>query len=271
MLDNTEITSRERRAPSLPKPNGAAGIRFGKPRPLLPEGSYHAVCRHADWDWTQRYKRNQAKFVFDQPIDYEGPVYPGDLCALFPLAGKEGHPYASTGSKFYELWCHTNGSTPTLPELSKAALKQMFEGRVFEIEVETVKRNWKAKKGEPDLDQALWYSVVRKFRLASLSDKQPVQPSQPVEPCQPSQPVNQGNHHNPLTLKPEKKPCNQLTSKPPRFPEGFANELSGETHAASTTPGGAEKPTSNSVPRSKICHVVSLAEVTPCTARRTER
>ncbi len=231
-------------------PAVSPGIRFGKPRPLLPEGRYHAVCTNADWDWTQRYKRNQAKFVFDQPIDYDGAVYPGDLCALYPLAGTEGHPYASTGSKFYKLWCETNGSTPTLPELSKSALKQMFEGRIFEIEVETVKRSWKAKKDEQDLPPELQYSIVREFRLSSLSDKQPVQPSQPVQPCEPSQPDNQANHPNPLTLKPEKKPCNQLTSKPPRFPEDSMNEVSGETHAASTTPGGTEKQTSDSVPRS---------------------
>jgi hypothetical protein len=219
-----------------------AVIRFGKPRPLLPERKYHAVCTNADWGWTQRYKRNQAKFVFDQPINYQGPVYPGDLVALYPLGGKEGQPYASPGSKFYELWSQTNGSTPTLPELSKAALKQMFEGRVFEIEVETVKRSWKARKGQQDLAPELWYSVVRKFWPASPSDEQPVQPPQPVQPCQPV---------NLLTLKPEKKPCNQLTSKPSRFPEAPMNEFSGETHAASTTPGGAEKPTSNSVPRSQ--------------------
>jgi hypothetical protein len=233
-----------------------AGIRFGKPRPLLPAGRYHAVCTNADWDWTQRYKRNQAKFVFDQPIDYDGPMYPGDLVALYPLAGTEGHAYASTGSKFYKLWCETNGSTPTLPELSKAALKQMFEGRVFEIDVETVKRSWKAKKDEQDLPESLWYSLVREFRLSSLSHKQPVQPSQPANQD------NQGNHPNPpnlLTLKPL-EPCNQVTSKPSRFPETGGNgcsgshgctEVSGETHAGSTIPGGTEKPTSNSVPRSQ--------------------
>jgi hypothetical protein len=229
------------------------GIRFGKPRPLLPEGTYHAVCTNADWDWTQRYKRNQAKFVFDQPIDYDGAVYPGNLCALYPLAGTEGHPYASTGSKFYKLWCETNGSTPTLPELNKVALKQMFEGRIFEIRVETVKRSWKAKKDEQDLPPELWYSLVREFRLSSLSGRQPVQPSQPANQDNHD---NQGNHDNPLTHKPL-EPCNQLTSKPPRFPEDSMNEVSGETHAASTTPGGIEKPTSNSVPRSqdKRCYV----------------
>lgn len=239
------------------KSNGTAVIRFGKPRPMIPERKYRAVCRNADWDWTQRYKRNQAKFVFDQPIDYYGPMYPGDLCALYPLGGKEGQPYASPGSKFYKLWCQANGSTPTLPELSKAALKQMFEGRVFEIEVETVKRSWNAaKKKEEDLPVELWYSVVRNvFRPTSLTDEQPSQPSQPVQPCEPSQPANHENHHNHLTLKPYKKPCNQLTSKPPRFPDGLLNEFSGETHAASSTPGGTEKLTSNSVPRSQKCDI----------------
>jgi hypothetical protein len=227
----------------------APGIRFGKPRPLLPAGRYHAVCTNADWDWTQRFKRNQAKFVFDQPIDYDGPMYPGDLCALYPLAGTEGHPYASTGSKFYKLWCETNGSSPTLPELSKAALKQMFEGRVFEIDVDTVKRSWKAKQDEQDLLPQLWYSIVREFRLSSLSGRQPVQPAQPVQPCEPPQPANQDNHPNPLTLKPL-EPVNQVTSKPPRFPEEFENEVSGATQSGSITPGGIEKPTSNSVPRS---------------------
>ena len=136
-----EAESASARRHHPPKPNGAAVIRFGKPRPLLPDGTYHAVCIGADWAWTKRYKRNQAKFVFAPPLDYHGPTYPGDLCALYPLAGKEGQPYAAPGSKFYQLWSQSNGSTPTCPELTKASLRQMFEGRVCAVEVETVKRS----------------------------------------------------------------------------------------------------------------------------------
>jgi hypothetical protein len=194
--------------PATSKPNDSAVIRFGRPRPLLPEGTYHAVLRSADWAWTRRDQRNQARFLFDPPLDYDGPTYPGDLCALYPLSGEEGQPYASPGSKFYALWSQTNGSAPALAALTKAALKEMFEGHVFEIEVGTVKRSWKAKKDEQDLPPELWYSVVRKFRLASVSQEEPVQPRQPV---QPSQPGNQGNQPNLLTLEPENKPCNQPT------------------------------------------------------------
>ncbi len=238
----------------LPKPNGAAVIRFGKPRPLLPDGVYHAVCTSADWDWTKRYKRNQAKFLFAPPLDYDGPAYPGDLCALYPLAGRENYPYAAPGGKFYALWTGANGSTPAFPELSKAALKQMFEGSLCEIKVETVKRSWKAKKDEQDLPPELQYSVVREFRLAPLSRKQPAQPGQPVQPPQPAQPREPGQPPQPpnlTTCKPINKPCNQVTSKPPRFPEELGDEVSGATHAGSNTPGGTEKQISDSVPRSR--------------------
>jgi hypothetical protein len=235
------------------KPNGSAVIRFSKPRPLLSEGRYRALLRNADWAWTKRYKRNQAKFVFDPPLDYDGPTYPGNLCALFPLGGKEGQPYASTGSKFYALWCETNGSAPTLPALTKAALKEMFEGRIFEIEVETVKRSSKAKQDEQDLAPELWYSVVRRFRLTSLSQKQPAQPRQPAQPVQPVQPGQPGNHPNPLTLEPI-QPVNQATTKPPRFPRAREVDF-GVTQSGSTTPGGTDEPTSNSVPRSQTCYV----------------
>ncbi len=238
-----------------PKPNGAAGIRFGKPRPLIPDGTYHAVCVNADWDWTKRYKRNQAKFVFAPPLDYDGPAYPGDLCALYPLAGRENYPYAAPGGKFYALWTGANGATPAFPELSKAALKQMFEGSLCEIKVETVKRSWKAKKDEQDLPPELQYSVVREFRLTPLSQKQPVQPGQPVQPSQPCEPGQPPQPPNLITCKPLNKPVNQLTSKPPRFPEDLAREVSGAAQSASNTPGGAEKQTSDSAPRSQRCYV----------------
>jgi hypothetical protein len=224
--------------------NNGETILFGKPRPLLPDGKYHSVLVSADWAWTKRYKRNQAKFVFDSPLDYYGPAYSGDLCALCPLAGKEGEPYAAPGGRFYELWSHINGCAPMHPALTKASLKQMFEGRIFQITVKTVKRSWKAKKNEQDLPSELWYSIVETFRLDPGFQ----------QPAQPSQPGNQDNHHNPLTSKPEEKPCNQITSKPPSFPQCAREEVSGVNHADSSALGGTDA-TTHSVPRSQTCYV----------------
>jgi len=227
------------------KPNGGAVIRLGKPRPVLPDGIYRAICTDADWAWTKRFKRNQVKFAFDTPLDYTGAKYAGELCAFCALGGEEGEPYASPGGKFYALWTQANGGAPTLPALTKSALKEMFETRLFEVEVETVKGSWKrANKDDEDLPPELWYSVVRKFRLAPL----------PSQPGQPSQPGNHDNHPNHLTFQPVNKPHNQATSttsQPTRFPNGdSALILGGDSHRQQHYPGGADEITVDSVPRS---------------------
>jgi hypothetical protein len=93
-------------APAAPRVGIAGGvIRLGTPRPLLePEGTYHATCLEVGWAWTRRFKRNQMRFVFDSPLDYYGPTYPGKLCAFCPLGREPGKPYAACGGKFFQLW-----------------------------------------------------------------------------------------------------------------------------------------------------------------------
>jgi hypothetical protein len=174
----------------------------------------------------------------------------GELCAFCALGGEEGDPYASPGGKFYALWTQANGAAPTLPALTKPALKEMFENRLFEVEVETVKGSWKrAKKDDEDLPPELWYSVVRKFRLAPLL----------TQPGQPSQSSNHANHPNHLTFQPVNKPHNQATSttsQPTRFPEAASDLiLGGDSHRHYHYPGGADEITVDSVPRSLNCSV----------------
>jgi hypothetical protein len=134
----------------------AAVITFGTPRPLLKPGTYLAECTEADWAWSRRWKKNQARFKFAVPVDYTGRAYAGDLCCFLGLGTKQDAPYAPAGGKFYALWCAANGDGPTSPTLSKENLRELFVGQLFQIEVETV-----VKAPRPD------YSVVRSFQLAT--------------------------------------------------------------------------------------------------------
>ena len=186
----------------LPKPNGAAVIRFGKPAPCFRRGLSRRL--------------HQRRLGLDEKVQAQ----PGEvsICpaarlrrsrlsgrpvrAVSPRGKGKTTPMQRPGGKFYDP-VRPERTNPRLafPELSKAALKQMFEGSLCEIKVETVKRSWKAKKGRAGL--AAGTSVQRRARVPFGSrclDKQPdtTRTTSTTTPTSTTT-TNQGNHHNPLT------------------------------------------------------------------------
>jgi hypothetical protein len=132
-------------------------IRVSAPYPLLDSGEYVAVCVEATCAWAKQWKKHMARLVLE-PQNYTGRPYQGKLCKFLSLGRNQEQPYAGQHSAFRQLWVELNGGQPPGPEVTM----QIFENRLYQITVETVKQDRNGKERAPEH----WYSVVRDIHLA---------------------------------------------------------------------------------------------------------
>jgi hypothetical protein len=132
-------------------------ITLSEPFPLLDPGQYVAVCAEATFAWARQRKKWIARLVLE-PQNYQGRPYTGRLCAFLGLGKNPEHPYAGPQSRFRQLFVEVNGEQPTGANVGM----EIFVGRHYEIEVETVKqdRDGKSRGAEH------WYSIVREIHPA---------------------------------------------------------------------------------------------------------
>lgn len=116
------------------------------PRPLIPEGTYDAVCSHARRHLHPGFKREVIKLdlqIWDGP--YNGVI----LSRYFPSqsAGRRG-------SGFYREWTVANRGVP--PRRRDRMALSKFKGKLFRVRVKTVERSWDGRTLPP----SLFYSKV---------------------------------------------------------------------------------------------------------------
>jgi len=145
-------------------------IRLSEPRPLLDEGVYVARCIEATFAWARQWKKWMARLVLE-PQNYTGRPYTGQLCKFLSLGGDPHSPFAGPQSAFRDLWVEANGAQPNGHEVNV----QIFLGLVFEIRVETVKRDRHGKEKRPEH----WYSIVREIHLLGDRTIQPLNTKPP--------------------------------------------------------------------------------------------
>jgi hypothetical protein len=133
-------------------------ITLAEPFPLLEEGSYLALCEEATFAWARQWKKWMARLVM-QPHNYTGRPYSGRLCKFLSLGTNPSTPHAGPQSDFRRLYVEVNGAQPVGSQVSV----EIFVGVLFDITVETVKRDRTGKDRSP----AHWYSVVREIHLAA--------------------------------------------------------------------------------------------------------
>jgi hypothetical protein len=132
-------------------------VTVSTPYPLVDPGEYLATCIEATFDWARQWKKWMAILVMELQ-NYAGRPYQGKLCKFLSLGRDQNRPFAGQHSAFRQLWVELNGGQPPGPEVTM----QIFENRLYQITVETVKqdRNGKERPAEH------WYSVVREIHLA---------------------------------------------------------------------------------------------------------
>lgn len=191
----------------------AISISLSEPRPLLDEGEYLASCTQATVAWSRRWSKWVAKLVM-KPTNYEGRSYTGDLCKFFNLGRDKQGPHAGHGSEFRKVLVQLNGDQP----VNSAAELSLFEGRIFQVEVVTIKGR-KEQTGEfKNFATCDWYSRVRKIIPIHESSNLPIHQST-------NPPIQRKKNHestnpltpqpsNPLTLNKPTNPATQLTPQP---------------------------------------------------------
>lgn len=147
-------------------------ITLSDPRPLLDPGSYKALCTEATIAWARQWKKWIARLVME-PQDYAGRSYNGKLCKFLNVGTNPARPYAGPQSDFRQLWVELNSAQPTSPEVTM----KIFEGRLYEITVETVKLDRHGKECKPEH----WYSIVREIHPAGTPTLQPSN-TKPINP-----------------------------------------------------------------------------------------
>jgi len=147
-------------------------VTLSAPYPLLDPGVILAVCTEATFAWARQWKKWMARLVLD-PQNYFGRAYQGKLCKFLSLGRDPQRPFAAPQSHFRRLLVELNGSQPVNPEVDI----QVFEGRIFEITVETVKLDRHGTATKPEH----WYSTVREIHPAPLQTHQPLN-TEPINP-----------------------------------------------------------------------------------------
>jgi hypothetical protein len=127
-------------------------ITLSEPFPLLDPGQYVARCSEASYAWARQWKKWMARLVLE-PQNYQGRPYTGRLCKFLGLGKDPERPFAGPQSEFRRLYVEVNCEQPTNPD---ASIK-IFEGRLYEITVETVTKDRKNEDRKPEH----WYSIVR--------------------------------------------------------------------------------------------------------------
>lgn len=158
-----------------------------------------ARCVEATCEWSRRWREWVAILKMD-PLDYAGKPYVGRLCKSFNLGQDPKRPHAGAGSQFRKTWVEVNGAQPTNAETTLA----VFVGRIFEIEVSTVRMNREQKPIAP--------------RAAILNDSQ----------CH--------SEYNFTTQQPTNPPTHYAPTSPRmwglRLKGSLVNEFAGSTAAA---------------------------------------
>ncbi|MGO9647607.1 MAG: hypothetical protein ACLPOO_06100 [Terriglobales bacterium] len=148
-------------------------LTLSAPYPLLDAGRYIAVCTEATFAWARQWKKWMARLVLD-PQDYTGRSYQGKLCKFLSLGRDPERPFAAPQSDFRRLFVELNGGQPVNPEVTM----RIFEGRLYEITVETVKLNRHGQERKPEH----WYSIVREIHPAGTPTLQPSN-TEPINPA----------------------------------------------------------------------------------------
>ena len=117
-------------------------VTLSAPYPLLDEGEYVALCTEATFDWARQWKKWMARLVLE-PQNYRGRLYEGKLCRFLSLGRDPERPFAGHHSDFRKLFVEVNGAQPIAPEITM----RIFEGRLYDITVETVRRTATARSG----------------------------------------------------------------------------------------------------------------------------
>src|SRR5215831_20386626 len=138
-------------------------VTLSAPYPQLDPGSYLAVCTEASFAWARQWKKWMARLVLE-PQNYTGRAFTGNLCKFLSLGRDLQRPYAGPHSDFRRLYVELNGDQPSAPEVTM----RIFEGRWYEITVETVKLDRNGKERRPEH----WYSVVREIHPAAAPTRQ---------------------------------------------------------------------------------------------------
>jgi hypothetical protein len=94
-----------------------------------------------------------------EPQNYRGRPYTGRLCKFMGLGRDAEKPFAGPQSDFRRLYVEVNGAQPTSQDVSI----EIFAGRFYEIEVETVTKDRNLKERQPEH----WYSIVREIHAAA--------------------------------------------------------------------------------------------------------
>lgn len=168
-------------------------VTLSDARPLLDPGSYQALCIEATIEWARQWKKWIARLVV-KPLNYGGRPYTGKLCKFLNVGTNSDHPCAGAQSDFRQLWVEVNGAQPTRPDVTTA----VFEGRLYEITVETVKLDRHGKERRPEH----WYSIVREIHSAGTLTSQPSN----TEPSNPSTLRTQTTHSTDQHSNTENKP-----------------------------------------------------------------
>ena len=145
------------------------------------QARYFAVCTEATFDWARQWKKWMARLVLE-PQNYRGRPYQGRLCKFLSLGRDPERPFAGHHSDFRKLFVEVNGAQPTGTEITM----RIFEGRLNQIAVETVRFDRNGKERQPEH----WYSITRRIHLAAAPTPQPSNPS----PLNPSTHRNQTTH-----------------------------------------------------------------------------
>lgn len=116
------------------------------PRPLIPPGTYLALCTHAKKFSHPLFKREIISLTF-QVID--GPFVGTELQRYHPAAKRVGR-----NSVFLREWCIANQDFQ--PRRRDRLALAKFTGKVFRIQVVTVSRTWDGRRHP----RALEYSKV---------------------------------------------------------------------------------------------------------------
>ena len=114
------------------------------PRPLIPEGTYEAMCGKQRKKYNPLFKREILTLSLQI---FEGPCAGTVVERFYPIAKVVG-----CNSSFYQEWTIANGGNP--PRRGDRLTPRKFLGKVFKINVRTVSKNW---NGRP-IPQSLQYS-----------------------------------------------------------------------------------------------------------------
>jgi len=257
----------------IPRPPTQSGmsvtVSLEAPRPFLNEGPYMATCTEATCAWSRRWSKWICRLVME-PINYTGRPYTGRLCKFLQLGSNPKMPHAGQQSDFLKLLVAVNGAQPVNGDGDLA----IFVGRIFKIEVRTVKEVFVGKKEreaairvgkEPPEKKPLpaecWYSVVDECQATLEHTNTVTQQHTNTATHQPS---------NTLTLKNTATPLTQQHSPDQAANRKVQRDLSlgstQQTHSASPDTG-AEGAIVSSVPDDQNHLTVKIAR-SKATAKR---